>query len=123
LQHIKQTSDFYFAIDEMTRLLKKGGKLIFQVRFFHAFNQNKKVRVMKSINFEHYTFLFYLRYFSKIPVPVFRKINHSHWGGAGCFISPHKIINHLAKKRLSLNVVQYDLGTQNLLWLIWEKEK
>src|SRR6266536_2817475 len=121
LQHIKRTSDFYFALDEMTRLLRKGGKLIFQIRFLDNFNPKKRVQVISSINFENYTFLFYLKYFSKIPIPVFRKINHSHWGGAGCFISPKKVLRYLKKKGLTPNVIQYDMGTQNLIWLILEK--
>jgi ubiquinone/menaquinone biosynthesis C-methylase UbiE len=87
LQHIQQRSSLVKAISEMSRVLKKGGKLKVQIRSTHNYLSSGKRSVYKSTVFENYTLAFYTRNISFLPIPVIRLIKHTNWSGAGCFFS------------------------------------
>ena len=58
-QHIKNLSDFYFSLDELIRILKKGGLIRIQFRAPNKYTTNFKSFGFKTFNFEKQSVIFY----------------------------------------------------------------
>lgn len=120
-QHIKNLSDFYFALSELTRILNKGGLTRIQFRASNTYSTNFTSVGFRTFNFEKQSVIFYWKKILGLPVPVLRIYKHNHWGGAGCFISEKSIIKFLQKKGLKITNIQFDIGDQQMIWITGRK--
>lgn len=120
-QHIKYLSDFYFSLSELTRILKKGGLIRIQFRTPNKYSTNFKSFGFKVFNFEKQSAVFYWKKLFGFPLPILRKYNHNHWGGAGCFVSEKSISRFLEKKGLKISTIQFDIEGQKMIWITGHK--
>lgn len=120
-QHIKNLSDFYFSLNELTRILNKGGLIRIQFRAPNQYSNNFKSVGFKTYNFENQSVVFYWKKIFGLPIPIARLYKHNHWGGAGCFVSPKSIIKFLEKKGVKVSTIQFDVEGQKLMWITGQK--
>jgi len=122
LQHIKQTSDFKFAINEMCRLTAPGGLLKFQARSLNRYAKKGRYSCCRSLSFENFSIVFYFKKISKFFwLPVVRIFKHTHWSGAGSFYSVQGIIRLLKSNGMQLLNVEFD-AIGNIIWITSVKE-
>ncbi len=120
-QHIKYLSDFYFSLNELIRVLKKGGLIRIQFRAPNKYSSNFTSSGFKTFNFEKQSVIFYWKKLFGLPLPVLRRYEHDHWGGAGCFVSEKSIIKFLEKKELKIKSIQFDIEGQQMIWITGQK--
>lgn len=120
-QHIKNLSDFYFSLNELIRILNKGGLIRIQFRAPNQYSTNFKSVGFKTYNFENQSIIFYWKKIFGLPLPIARLYKHNHWSGAGCFVSPKSIIKFLEKKKIKVNSIQFDVGGQKMMWVTGQK--
>ena len=118
LQHIKNTPDFYFVLSEMARVLKDSGTLKIQLRFPNQYGSKFKNAGHRAINFEESSLLLYWKnIFGFLPLPVVRHVKHTHWGGAGCYVSLRAVTKYLESKGLNIVSVNFETQAQQLVWI------
>ena len=120
-QHIKFLSDFYFSLNELSRILKKEGVIRIQFRAPNEYSAQLKASGFKTFNFERRSIIFYWLKILGLPFPVFKIKKHNHWGGAGCYISEKSIIKFLAKKGIRIKTIQFDIEGQQIIWITGQK--
>ena len=122
LQHVKNTSDFYFVLSEMTRVLKKGGTLKIQFRFPNQYGAKFKNTAHTAINFEESSLLFYWKkIFGWLYAPIVRHVKHTHWGGAGCYVPLRSVAKFLEANGLNIVSVNFETQAQQLVWITAQK--
>ncbi len=120
-QHIKYLSHFYFSLNELIRILNKGGLIRIQFRASNVYSARFKASGFRSINFEKLSIIFYWRKLLGLPIPVFRVNKHNHWGGAGCYISEKSLIKFFEKNGIKIKTIQFDIEGQDMVWLTGQK--
>lgn len=121
LQHIKLRSSLGIAIHEMCRVLKKKGILKIQIRTFHEYIGEGKIKFYRSIVFENYTLAFYLRKLNFFLIPRIKRIKHTNWGGAGSFYSLKAFKNILMKNKIEIVEISFE-PKNGFLWLTGRKK-
>lgn len=120
-QHIKYLSDFYFSLNELSRILKKRGYIRIQFRAPNTYTGNFKSFGFRMYNFERLSIIYYWRKLLGLIIPVVRLIKHDHWGGAGCYVSEKSISKFLTKRGLKIRTIQFDVEGQQIIWITAQK--
>ncbi len=120
-QHIKYLSDFYFSLNELIRILNKGGLIRIQFRASNVYSARFKATGFRSFNFEKLSVIFYWKMFFGLPIPVLRFNKHNHWGGAGCYVSEKSLIKFFEKNGVKIKTIQFDIEGQDMVWLTGQK--
>lgn len=120
LQHIKLKSSLELAVNEMCRVLKKNGILKIQIRTFHEYIGNGKIKFYRSVVLENYTWAFYLRKFGFLLIPRIKRLKHTNWGGAGSFYSLKGFKDILIKNQIEIVEISFE-PKNGILWLSGRK--
>lgn len=121
LQHIKLKSSLELAVNEMCRVLKKNGILKIQIRTFHEYIGEGKIKFYRSKIFENYTLAFYLRKFNFLLIPRIKGLKHTNWGGAGSFYSLKAFKDILIKNQIEIVEISFE-SKNGILWLTGRKK-
>lgn len=117
LQHIDTISDVLFAFNELCRIVSPKGVLLVQIRYPNKFLSRFQRFGYKVFNSEKSSILFYFRKLMGLPVPVLRKFDHNHWGGAGCYIPYEEYIRLGEENGLKLNSIKFVTQNQDMIWM------
>ena len=120
-QHIKNVSDVLYSLDELVRILKRGGIMRIQFRCPNKFFYQLNSFGFNSINFEKSTILFYFKKLFKIPIPIIRYVQHDNWSGAGCYISYSRMMKYFLKRNFKVLNISFETTDQKIIWLTVQK--
>ncbi len=108
------------AVNEICRVLKENGVLKLQIRTFHEYLGNGKIKFYRSVVSENYTIAFYIRRFGFLLIPVIRRLKHTNWGGAGSYYSLNNFKKLLINNKIDIEEISFE-SKNGILWLTGRK--